>query len=109
MRNLDALDDELREMIRSMYIRPQMYASARCVESVLWTAHRCWSLLHERETEFQDLYHELADRHRANGGHYAQYRDANPDGSEKDAYRFIFERWATISQSLGLKVPDSWD
>jgi hypothetical protein len=109
MRSLDALDAELREMIRSIYIRPQMYASPHEVESVLWIAHRCWSLLHERASEFQHLYNELNIRHSAPCGHYAQYRDANPEGSETDACRFIFERWATISQSLGLKVPDSWD
>jgi hypothetical protein len=109
MRSLEALDAELREMILSIYVRPQMYASAQCVESVLWTAHRSWSLLHEREGEFQRLYSELTRRHNANSGHYAQYRDANPDGSEKDAYRFVFERWATISQFLGLEVPGSWD
>jgi hypothetical protein len=109
MRSTDALDSELRELILSVYNRPQMYASVQCVESVLWIAHRSWSLLHEREKEFQRLFHEVNDRHNAVEGYYRQYRDANPDGSEKDAFRFVFERWATISRSLGLKVPDSWN
>jgi hypothetical protein len=73
MRSLDALDAELRELIWSIYVRPKMHASAQCLESVLWTAHRSWSLLHEREGEFQRLYNELNTRHRAVRGHYAQY------------------------------------
>ena len=109
MRSSDVLDAEFRDLILSIYSRPSMYASPQCIESVLWIAHRCWSLLHEREEEFQRLYNELTATHHASCGHYHQYQCTFPAGSENDAFRFVFERWATISRVLGLKTPESWD
>ena len=110
MRSLDSIDTELRKLINRIYSHPYMHCkSPGCVESVLYVAHRCWSLLHERESEFQNLYNTLIDKHRAVCGLYHQYREATPEGSDDEAYRFIFERWTTISTSLGLKTPESWD
>jgi hypothetical protein len=89
-----------------------MYAQPNCVESVLWMAHRCWSLLHEREDEFQNLYNDLNSQPGASRGYYFQYLDKLSDFTEcnnLDAFKFIFARWSTISATLGLKTPESWD
>ena len=109
MRTPEALDAKFRDLILSIYTRPQMHAGPQEVESVLWVAHWCWSLLHERENEFQRLNHELHLRQQSNRPHYYQWLEVNPTGSERDAYRFVLERWATISRSLGLVVPDARD
>jgi hypothetical protein len=75
----------------------------------LYYAHRFWSLLHERENEFQRLYNELNGRYRTNFGHYHQFVTEQPTASDRDGYRFVFERWVTISKSLGLETPETWD
>jgi hypothetical protein len=109
MRTSSELDEALHTEIRAVYTRPAMYAAPEGIETVLWTFHRAWALLHRREDEFQGLYNQMYGNECASGGLYRKFQETAGDFEGHDAYRFILQRWSQVSNSLGIDVSASFE